>query len=338
MCRFQGPLLFVAVIFGIPQATLAQDANATHTAESEPALSTQTERRQHVLKSAVAFADNLDRLSSQRIIDGNLEQAMKIKEHADLVRVGFHLPTETSRVEGLVIIADLQRAIDEFESARSLAVEACDAARRNAMDEGEVFLIQELTAERNTLRADAARDFQVWDTDPGAWEDVRAGRAAHRIPQIFSLESNRIPDELNVRFGPQRFLINGRGRHDTFRFQRRVIGHMGKIGIVDRQLTEEEPVLRGVIRSGDPKMEGIQHVVAFVQGNRVADNSQFNPTVHRIYDWKAELRDGEIEFTMTDGSRTVVDTTVNAATLTRIAFVVAVRNPGQEASLYAAWK
>lgn len=336
MCRLQRPLLFVAVIFGIPQATPAQDANATRASESEPALSTQVERRQHVLKAVVDFADNLDRLSSQQIVDGNLEQAMKIKEHADLVRVGFHLPSEVSRVEELVVNADLQQALGEFEGARSLAIEACDAARRKAMDEGEVFLLQELTAEQNILRADAARDFHVWD--PDAWEEVRAGRAAHRIPQIFSLESNRIPDELNVRFGPHRFLINGRGRHDTFRFQRRVIGHMGKIGIVDRQLTEEEPVLRGVIRSGDPKVEGIQHVVAFVQGNRVADNTQFNPTVHRIYDWKAELRDGEIEFTMTDGSRTLVDTNVNAATLTRVAFVVAVRNPGQEASLYVAWK
>lgn len=329
----------LAVACGLPWTTLAQDGTGTDSADSGPDLSTRQTRRQYVLESAVAFADRLDRISSDRIVGGDLEQALKIKQHADLVRLGFHLPTETSRVEGLAVDSDLESALADFLEARSRAIEECDAAKQRATEQGEVFLIQQLTAERSALRADAAADFHVWNGDPDAWEEVRGGRVAHKIPQVFPLDSSRIPDELNARFGPRRFQISGRGRHDTFRYGRLRIGHIGKIGIIDRQLTEDEPVLQGVIRTEHPKIEGgTQHVVAFVQGNRVVDNAQFSPAVHRIYDWKAELKDGRIHFTMTDGTSTPVNRTVNAATLTRIGFGVAVRRPGQEASIYVAWK
>lgn len=331
--------LILTLACGIPCTALPQDAAGTAAPDSGPDLSTPETRRQHVLEAAVAFADSLDRISSQRIAGGELGQALKIKEHADLVRLGLHLPMEISRVDGLAVDADLEGALADFLEARSRAIEACDAARQRATEQGEVFLIQQLTAEANSLRADAAADLGIWDSDPDTWGEMRAGQAIHRVPQVFPLDSSRVPDELNVRFGPQRFLINGRSRHDTFRFQGRTVGHMGKIGIIDRQLTEDEPVLQGVIRCGHPTGDdGTGYIMAFVQGNRVVDSAGFTPVVDQRYDWKAELKDRDVNFTMTDGSRVLLNRSVPAATLTRIAFTAKVRRPPQEASLYVAWK
>lgn len=172
-------------------------------------LRTPEQRRVHIQQAMVRYADLCDRAIAEMTTQGRDNEARTLHHHMAEVRMGWNTPLSIRSFDGLQIKGTLKQAVDGFEVERLAAEKACDAAIKEALDADEFEQVQKLQHELRGLKTLDKNAFQFWSPQPDARDRLKFGRVTELLPVLAAPNDRRIPAELQVRFGPQRFQIKG---------------------------------------------------------------------------------------------------------------------------------
>ena len=302
-------------------------------------LWTPEQRRQHILQALVRYADLCDRAIAEMTTQGRDNEARTLHHHIAEVRMGWNTPLSIRSFEGLQMKGTLKQAVDGFEAERTAAEKACDTAIKEALDAGEFVKVQKLQHELRGLKTLDKNAFQFWSPEPDARDRLKFGRVTEMMPILAAPNDRRVPAELQVRFGPQRFQIKGTGQVDTARINGKEQGHFGKLVYFDRTITPQSPTLSGVLRVSEPWRKGhSNYMLAFLEGRRIRWSPTMNLESGGAYDWECQLREGKLTFELSRKGEQILKGGWPSSGSVKLGIAATVRYPGDRSMICVAFR
>ena len=302
-------------------------------------LGTSEQRRTHILKAMVRYADLCDQAIAELSTQGRKNEARTLHHHMAEVRMGWNTPLSIRSFDGLQIKGTLKRAFDDFEAERRAAEEACQASIKKALAADEFVQVQKLQHELRGLQTLDKNAFQFWSPHAEARDRLKFGRVTEMLPILAEPNDRRIPAELQVRFGPQRFQIKGTAQVDTIRINGKEQGHFGKLVYFDRSITQQSPKLSGVLRVSEPWRKGhSNYALAFLAGRRIRWSPTMNLETGGAYDWECQLKEGKLMFELSRNGEQILKGGWPSSGTVRIGIAATVRYPGDRSMICVAFR
>lgn len=307
--------------------------------EAADDLKTSELRRLHIVNAMVRYADQCDQAIAELRVKGRENEARTLHHHMAEVRMGWNTPPSIRNFSGLRIEGTLKQAVDEFETRRVEAQKACDSAIQAALKAGDFVDVQKLQHEKNALTTLDKKDLQLWSPVPHDGDRLKFGRVTEQLPILAQPNDRRIPAELQVRFGPQRFQIHGKAEVDTVRINGKEQGHFGKLVYFDRAITAESRTLSGVLRVSEPFRKGhTNYAMAFLTGRRIHWSPTMNLESGSAYDWQCRMQNGRLTFELTRNGEHFMKGSWPSSGSVRFGIATTVRYPGDRSMICVAYR